>query len=505
MENPKISPKWLFILGLLAFQLLFWKQGQGVNVIFFTAFTVGALVYLDANRWQSKYFKLVVVGTSLLALFVVLNHSQVAIGCYWLSWLLMLGVAYSSDLYYLTYALMQGMSNTIYGTRHIRQIFRQTPKQNIETGEQIAPTTGLRPSLFVVPILILFVFLTMYMIGNLDFANAMGDFFVTFFHNLNWIWDLFSFSWLLFITLACFVTGGLIWKNSYSSWSEKQQKHVMGITANEPIPSMAQVNDHFWTAFLTLVLLNILIFVVNAQDFFNLLKPQLLDAYHLRYSVHVGTFALVFSIVIAMSLLFYYFKGDLNFVEKSENLRLLAYVWIGQNALMVLAVAARNYLYISHYGLAYKRVGVIFFLLLVLFGLYTMLLKIKNKTTFTYLFHLNTWAVYGIFILIAAFNWDAIITNYNLKYTDKDKLDASFLLNDISDKNLKTLYENKALLPETSVSRSYSWFDSSNYETNSQTLLEQKKATFLDKIQQEGLPFLSWNYPDAANKWYFGK
>jgi hypothetical protein len=118
---------------------------------------------------------------------------------------------------------------------------------------------------------------------------------------------------------------------------------------------------------------------------------------------------------------------------------------------------------------------------------------------------LNTWAVYGIFILIAAFNWDAIITNYNLKYTDKDKLDASFLLKDISDKNLKTLYENKALLPETSVSRNNSWFDSSNYEINSQTLLEYKKATFLDKIQQEGLSFLSWNYPDAANKWYFGK
>ncbi len=503
MENPKISQKWLFILGLLAFQLLFWKQGQGLNLVFFTAFSVGALVHLDASRWQSKYFKFSVVGTSLFALFVVLNHSQVSIGCYWLSWLLMIGLAYSNQLYYLTYGMIQGIDNTAFGTRHIRQIFQASPKQNAATGEKGQVATGLRPSLFIVPVLILVVFLTMYMIGNLDFAQTMGNFFAAFFRNLDWIWALFSFSWLLFITLACFVVGSLIWKNSHSRWSEAQKKHIMGITAQEPIPSMVQVNDHFWTAFLTLMLLNILIFVVNAQDFFNLLKPQLLDAYHLRYSVHFGTFALIFSIVIAMSLLFYYFKGDLNFVEQSEKLRFLAYVWIGQNALMVLAVAARNYLYISHYGLAYKRVGMIFFLLLVLFGLYTMFLKIKNKTTFTYVFHLNTWAVYAIFVVIAAFNWDAIITDYNLKYTDKDKLDASFLLLGISDKNLKTLYENKTLLPEKSIQKESGWFSSSNLEMDSQVLLEQKKATFLQKMQEEGFSFLSWNYPDAANKWYF--
>jgi hypothetical protein len=336
------------------------------------------------------------------------------------------------------------------------------------------------------------------MIGNQDFANNIANIFKAIFKNLDWLWDLFSFRWLLFLTLAIFVIGGLVWKNSGERWAAAQLSHNMDILPSENIPNMTQINDRYWTAFLTLAMLNVLILIVNMQDFFKILSPQDISASNLRFSVHFGTYALIFSIAVAMSLLFYFFKNDLNFIEKSSSLRLLSYIWIAQNAIMVLAVFSRNYLYISHYGLAYKRIGVVFFLILVLIGLYTMVLKVSNQKTFTHLFHLNTWAVYGIFIVISAINWDNFITNYNLQNTDRDKLDAAFLFNDISDKNLKTLYDYQNLLPEKITYKESGFWSSNTYEMDTKTLLEQKKNRFLERMKN-GQSFLSWNHPDAEN------
>ncbi len=495
MGNQKIS-NWLFIIGVFVFQILFWKEGQGLNLVFFTIFSLITLIFQDVNRWKSTYFKISAIGTTLLSLFVVLNHSDVSIICFWLSWLTLVGLSYGHDLYYLLYALMQGIENLLFGTKNIKQIF--TWESNTNDGFVPEKATGLRPSLFAIPVGILALFVLMYMVGNQDFANNIANILTAIFKNLDWLWDLFSFRWLLFLALAVFVIGGLVWKNSGERWSAAQLGHNMDILPVAEIPTMTQVNDRYWTAFLTLAMLNVLIFVVNIQDFFKMLSPQDISASNLRFSVHFGTYALVFSIAVAMALLFYFFKNDLNFIEKSSSLRLLSYIWIAQNAIMVLAVFARNYLYISHHGLAYKRIGVVFFLILVLIGLYTMVLKVKNQKTFTHLFHLNTWAVYGIFIVISAINWDNFITNYNLQNTDRDKLDAAFLFNDISDKNLKTLYDYQNLLPAKVTYKESGFWSSNTYEMDTKTLLEQKKNLFLERMKG-GQSFLSWNYPDAQN------
>ena len=498
MEIKKIIQLLLFI-GLFVFHILFWKQGQGLNLVFFTAFSLLVFTLTDITRWQSTFFKITAVGTSLLSVFVVWNHSDVSIICFWLSWVLMIGVAAAPSLYYLLYALMQGLENIFAMPKGISNMKAQ---RNEESGFVPEKTTGLRPSLFLIPISILSLFVVLYMVGNQDFAASISDMFAAIFKNLDWLFDLFSFQWIAFIGLGMFLIGGLIWKNSGDAWLKAQLTHVFDIKKSDFIPNMVQINDRYWVAFLTLAMLNILILIVNMQDFFSILHTENIDASSMRYSVHFGTYILIFSIVVAMALLFYFFKNDLNFIEKASSLQILAYVWIAQNAIMVIAVFSRNYLYISHYGLAYKRIGVVFFLLLVLFGLYTMVLKIKNKRTFNYLFHINTWAVYGLFVLISAVNWDVFITNYNLNYTDKDKLDAAFLISTVSDKNLKTLFENQARLPEKINYREGGFFYENNYEQNTKAALGRKRDIFLEK-NKNGLSFFSWNYPDYQNGVFF--
>lgn len=487
--------KLLFFIGLLVFHVLFWKEGMGLNLVFFSAYSLLMLSLTDVTRWQSTFFKITAVGTTLLSIFVVWNHSDVSIICFWLSWVLMIGVAYAPDLYYLLYALMQGLENIFAaptGFSNLKSV------KEIDNGFVPEKTTGLRPSLFLIPITILFSFLILYMIGNQEFASNIGKIFSAIFKNLDWLWDLLSLKWVLFMTLGMFFIGGLIWKNSGNVWQNAQLKHIFDIKISAVLPNMAQINDRYWVAFLTLAMLNALIFFVNIQDFVSISRVENVDASAMRYSVHFGTYILIFSIMIAMALLFHFFKNDLNFIEKAPTLQLLAYAWIAQNAVMVIAVFLRNYLYISHYGLAYKRVGVVFFLLLVLFGLYTMVLKIKNQRTFHYLFHINTWAVYAMFILISAVNWDVFITNYNLNNCDKDKLDAAFLISGISDKNISILLQNKARLPEKINYKEEGWFYDNNYEQDTKTAINNKRDAYLEK-HKNGVSFFSWNYPDHQN------
>ena len=52
---------------------------------------------------------------------------------------------------------------------------------------------------------------------------------------------------------------------------------------------------------------------------------------------------------------------DLNFYQKNKWLRYGAYAWLFQNAVLVVSVLFRDYYYIAHMGLAYKRIGVLVF------------------------------------------------------------------------------------------------------------------------------------------------
>ncbi|HAN76958.1 MAG TPA: hypothetical protein DCQ31_03870, partial [Bacteroidales bacterium] len=102
--------------------------------------------------------------------------------------------------------------------------------------------------------------------------------------------------------------------------------------------------------------------------------------------------------------------------------------WIFQNAILVISVGLRNFHYITAYGLAYKRVGLIAFLLAVLIGLFTIWFKIRNKKTGFYLINANAWSVYAILIMLSLFNWDVTIAKYNLSGKVQQPVDLGFLL-----------------------------------------------------------------------------
>jgi hypothetical protein len=499
MQDKQIK-SFLFLAGLLTFHAFFWKENIGLNALLFSALSAGLLAYNFPESRKEKSFWASVVGTLLVAAMIMFHHSDYSIFVWFLSWLLMVGIGTLSGLHDVLYGFLQGFMNTLMAWVGLSsKLSWRTASPLVE--EEFVPekTSGLRPALFAVPALIVVAFIVLYAIGNQDFAQAIGSFLTKIFSSLDWLKDLFSLRWLFFIGMAIFPISALIWSSYGSGFLKMQENKRYFIAAPEAIPTMQKINDQYWTAFLTLAMLNVLIMFFNVQEFFNLGNQAAeATASAMRYSVHFGTYILIFSIVVAMGLLFYFFSDDLNFIEKSPTLRLFAYAWIAQNAVMVVTVALRNYAYINNYGLAYKRVGVIFFLLLTLFGLFTMLLKIKDIRTFSSVLMLNGWSVYLTMILAATVNWDVFITRYNLTHTDPSRLDLRFLLQDVSDKNLHVLLAYKNQLPNKSYTEKH-WFGLVTEEFNVEQMLEAKRNSFLSRRAEKG-GIMSWNWIDEVNE-----
>ena len=123
-----------------------------------------------------------------------------------------------------------------------------------------------------------------------------------------------------------------------------------------------------------------------------------------------------------------FLRGNLNFLPGNQRLKQLANIWLAQNAFLALSVGVRNAHYIQHYGLAHGRIQVVFFLLVVLFGLYTMYRKIEGPKSIFYLFEVNGRALLLALLVAAAFNWDSIITSYNFRQENPDTYYVQFLL-----------------------------------------------------------------------------
>ena len=114
--------------------------------------------------------------------------------------------------------------------------------------------------------------------------------------------------------------------------------------------------------------------------------------------------------------------------------------------------------------------------------------KISKKKTLHYVIHKNAWALYFILIVSSCINWDIFITKYNITADVKNGIDASFIIKDVSNKNIYLLLEQKDLILKSEANKKY----------NLEQMIENKKASFLRK--QKRYSWFSWNLPDWRNR-----
>ena len=257
---------------------------------------------------------------------------------------------------------------------------------------------------------------------------------------------------------------------------------------------MLGLQNEYRASLIAFGLLNGLIFLANVADLrYVWISYGSASAQELSQYVHEGTYLLLFAILLAMAAVIWYFRGNLNFYPDNGWLRLLAFIWLAQNAMLALSVGLRNWQYVAQYGLAYKRLGIFWFLCLALHGLYTLYEKVKNNRSQAFVLYRNSWVVYASLLLFSLFNWDLAITRYNLRANTRGEIDARFLIEEVSDKNLFLLYQCRGRLLEKST------LDEKELEN----ALHKKWLGF--ETRRQSSTWRSWNYAEARNEYFLVK
>ena len=167
-------------------------------------------------------------------------------------------------------------------------------------------------------------------------------------------------------------------------------------------------------------------------------------------------------------------------------LKRLAYIWIVQNVILTISVFIRTIHYVSFHGLASLRIGLMIFLLLVLFGLVTLTIKIKQQRNLAYILRMNSAFILGTLMFTSCLPWDKIILNHNLTHGNINEIDVDNYLN-MSTAIYPLVYANLNVIEKQINAHQRNkvrWISYGNIESFKK-VLDNRKELFLEKESRE--------------------
>jgi hypothetical protein len=517
MENNRVSIL-LITAGAFLFNSIFWNEQLAINAVLFDAFITGCVFLLyRAARKNSTVMYLLLVHIICVVAMVACNSllSKIAFTV-----TLLLLVAFAEYAHRSVW--LAGGSLLVGFMQFTGRFFRLLTSSKRDQERKFRATRFIRFAIF--PLLTGIVFFIIYSCANSVFASMAGNIEATAAKLFSGFFDLFSFSRLMFLLTGFYVTGTLLLRAAYTSFEKREavttndmlrtRKKRMDIHRNlrydltvgvmgKLAKGVMALKNEYTTGLISLVVLNGLLLIINLIDINYLwIHFTYTPAIDLFTMIHEGTELLIFSIVLAMLVLLVFFRGNLNFYKKNKWLKTGAYIWLLQNAVLVVSVLLRDYYYIREFGLAYKRIGVLFFLLLVIAGLVTVFLKVKYAKTNYYLLRLNAWCVVVLLAAGSAVQWDVFIAKYDIAHRQTAPLNLPYLLT-LSDKVLPVLDENLPALKAREKELNKQGISLGRCSDCIESIVSDRRNQYLR--EQEQFSWLSWNYADANTKNYFLK
>jgi hypothetical protein len=496
MNIPKLRFLAIFLLVAI-FNYFFWQEKAGINLLLFNSLLVLSQVYFSKKRFDTLPLKVSLSLTIVTGIMLVVYNSFISFFAHFVSFIILTGLLHRSQLSTVSGALWQ------YGLNALMTTFEQF----ILIGEGIGYFTDKNKYLkkthkavgiLIIPIIVFSLFVLIFKFANPIFGEILDTSFSSFFTAIDDFFQNFSFPHLAFLALGTFFVISILY-----NWDRVNVLHRL-IPRAELIQTPEKLDapklkTEYKTALILICSVNVLLFIINAIDvrylWFNI-NNDLKSAYQLSKLVHEGTYLLIFSILLSIAILLYYFRKDLNFLSDKYLLVISAYIWIAQNGILVISVLLRNYEYITNYGLTHKRIGVAVFLLLTSIGLVMMWLKIKNLYSFFALFKQAGWAGYFVLASLAIFDWDSMIARYNLSTRSAADIDYEYLY-DLSPRTLPILYEHKEKIAErirhTSLNK--------DYESQELGRLYKKIDDYLTR--QKSYTWVSWDLANSNAIEYF--
>lgn len=421
--RPSGSPfLWcLFLAGWYVY--LFHGQAPGINLLLFEV--AAALVYVAAHgRRVPPFAWLPLSGTFMTALAVAWHASALAVLLNLVSAGLTVGILLAPTVRALHRSAALAMAHLAQAPRSFLQAL---PLRHRDKEPVITPGGAL--SVAMVP-LVLLLFAGMYRSSNPHFDRFLAQITLP----LSGLDLGVPASFLVGLLISSFLLLGLS-NPKLLSWAHAGNDQLPASGLGQPD---RKLRGELLTAKLLLVGLNVLLLAVNALDLRHVWLGFEFNGQYLKQFVHEGTYMLLLSILLGAGIVLYFFRGDLNFLREARGVKWLAHAWLGQNLLLALSVGMRNYWYIHYYALAYKRIGVAFFLLALCIGLVLVMLKVRHGRSGHYLLRMNAMVIYGTALALALFNWDGIMARYNMAQQGKAFVHLDFLAG-LSDKALPWL------------------------------------------------------------------
>lgn len=214
-----------------------------------------------------------------------------------------------------------------------------------------------------------------------------------------------------------------------------------------------------------------------------------------QWAVRQGTAALIASIVASLFFALYVFRGNLMFYPENSWLKRLNTLWLSVNALLCVSLFIRTLEYISEFNLAYKRIGVLVFILCALFAIVSVYLRIRNRRNGAYVLRLNLNVLCVIFGMMSVVHWDRVIVNYNLKHAEA-YMDYDFLFSRELSVVLEAPFTEEMKKMSIQGNRNFYWLRN-RYGTISYEDYLKKR---MDDVEQEKTDWPSWNFEIFRNK-----
>ena len=482
---------WILLASVAVYSIMFYAQTYGINFLLFTVFIIAMLYVKNKNVIRSSAWIATAMGSiaSAVAVFIYGNYLSFLANVISLSILSALSFSATTSV---LFALLFSWYSYVSAIAYMVIDYLQRKKKTLETSHPVS----VKLLLFLIPFIVVLIFFFLYKSSNPLFNN--------FTKNINL--DFISWSWVRFTFLGFILLYGFFYHRVIAVF-----KNADEFASNDLSEEKSEYKSWLGSAFtqhnevlsgvILFSLLNVLLLTVNALDVVYMwMDGGLPRGMNYTDFVHNGTEALITSIIFAILIILFYFRGWLNYFKNNKAIKLLAYLWIAQNIFMVLSTAYRNNLYIEDYFLTYKRIGVYVYLLLCVIGLITAFIKIKNIKSNWFLFRINSWLFYAVLVVSTFFRWDSIITKYNIKSAEEKRrpIDKNYLV-DLSYINLPQLILmndsliNKRMVDNDELSSSGSsfslkrkYYDSYNEERDFKPRLHLKIYNFFkehDELQ----------------------
>lgn len=411
------------LLWAIVFALLFLDQGIGMNLLLFETPLLLYVVFYQQEKLKSTLSKMLFVCAVVSLIGIVTSHSTLALPTHILCTTAFLGSSVSSKINTVLVATINGIFNYLlsalkYANNKLQGSKLSGRKGKLSKTLMVVLTSG-----------IILTFLLLYESSNPIFESLNNRFW----HNLNWgftkVADLVDLKFMGFVLLGFSLIAFVISRKGKAHLENDQSDDLTRRKgALKPRNLYSSLPFTLKLSLVSLLLLNAILALVNITDIYYVWFQFEWAGSYLKDFVHDGTHKLIVSILLAIAVTLFYFNQYLHFYSKNTWHKRLAYLFLGQNAILCISLFVRNNLYVKYFSLAYGRIGVYVFLLLTLYGLYTVAMKLKHNKSLFYLWRTNSAALVVVITACSLVPWDIVIAKYNFNHRDTAFLHLDYLI-----------------------------------------------------------------------------